>query len=308
MSGFEDNKKKHIGKFLFIPIIIALVVVFFMAQKNTGTPRQTEVQVELPAVAPIVPMEPALTTPPAASPAQENAAPSPESPQNGNTENAPASQTSPEQTSEVAPQPVTEATQPGSERQRRPTPSKIPVAQITTPQPENQNASESAVTAQNTPVDDALATVNQLTASITAPVQTPAAQSEPAAQNTQMVLPEASPQIASVSIQNGIVHFRFAEDKSHVADGARNALESVASSARSGRYLVISPAYEQSTPNDTKLAQQRILSIKKVLADLNAPEQQIIVLKPQGNTAEERIDVFVTPTNTYTDAQLWKLQ
>lgn len=337
MSRFENSGKKYLGKFVFIIIVVALLVVLFFAQRNTGTPRKMEVPINLPAAAtvPAVQTAPVLTTPAAIPPS-----PPPATQENN------AGKVSSDETKELELLFAQITTTPPSDTAqahptRRPTSSKIPVApelaqpsdQPGTPLAENANASGHAVAKTfleetwqpmlQTAVSDLTqailatqvtqeTTVTEATTSAQATVEVPEmTDAKDVTDTAAQAAAEAVPQVASVAVEGDVVRFRFAEAQNHVADGAKNALEGVASAAKSGRYVIISPFYAQEPQEavDKKLIEQRIVNIKKILADLNAPEQQMVVLKPQAASEQnpgDSIDVFAVQTHTYSDEQVWK--
>lgn len=321
MSRFENNRKSHKGKIIFFAVVIlALIAGFFILQKNAEQPKQREVQVDiqLPVNQTQQPATPAQPIAPQSNleVVPENTAIDP------NVVSAQVQVASvDEAAAEVLEEASIEALPPASAeaapaRVYRPTTSKIPVPQVRLPS--DILSAEHVATEQATGVAEQTEGEAENTA-VAAIAPTPQTQAESqeqepvqsvASDNNPVIAASHALQIASVSIQNGVVRFRFAEDKKHIADGAKIALENVASAAKGGRYLVISP-YSSADSENTKLVEQRILNIKQVLAELNAPEQQIIILKPQNlgeQNAGEHIDVFAVQTNTYPVDQVWKLQ
>ena len=92
---------------------------------------------------------------------------------------------------------------------------------------------------------------------------------------------------ASVKVENGVVKFYFASNKSDLATGANAALADVVKGAQVGRKLVISGYHDAtgSAAKNTELAKLRAFAVRDALKSLGVSDNKIELKKPEALTA-----------------------
>jgi outer membrane protein OmpA-like peptidoglycan-associated protein len=101
--------------------------------------------------------------------------------------------------------------------------------------------------------------------------------------------------VARIAVEDGAVKFYFATGKAEVATGAQDALADVAKAVAAGQNASISGFHDATGDNqrNAELAKQRAQAVRDVLLGLGAPEERLLLQKPEqtlatGSNAEAR--------------------